>query len=336
VQSWQCAKLRQRCSACRSSRDTSIAPRTALWNNDGMDRRHFLTLVASAAAGLAARARAAPAKENAMRTRKIPRSGEPIPVIGLGTWQTFDVGGSSAERAPLAEVLRRFVASGGRVIDSSPMYGRAEAVVGDLVAAGQYSVFLATKVWTSGLSAGKEQIRESMRRLRSERLDLLQVHNLLDWQTHLPVMRALREQDKIRYLGITHYTLGAFAEMERLLRSEQLDFVQLPYSLHVRAAEARLLPAAAETGTAVLVMRPFEEGALFDKVKGRAVPAWAAERGFSSWAQLFLGFILAHPAVTCVLPATSKPHHLAENVRAGTGPELDAELRKRLLAELGS
>lgn len=149
-------------------------------------------------------------------------------------------------------------------------------------------------------------------------------------------MRALREAGQLRYLGITHYSLGSFAEIERLMRTEKLDFVQLPYSLNVRAAEARLLPSAADTGTAVLVMRPFEEGALFSRVKGKAVPAWASERGFSSWAQLFLAFILAHPAVTCVLPATAKPHHLSENVRAGMGLELDAELRKKLVAELAS
>jgi aryl-alcohol dehydrogenase-like predicted oxidoreductase len=301
-----------------------------------MDRRRFLTLAAGGAAALAASVRTVrAAKDSPMRTRKIPRSGEAIPVVGLGTWQTFDVGSSSAERAPLAEVLRLFFAAGGRVIDSSPMYGRSEAVAGDLVAAGKHPAFFATKVWTTGLAAGKQQIAESMRLLRSERLDLLQVHNLLDLETHLPAMRALREGGKVRYLGITHYQLGAFDEMEQLLRTEKLDFVQLPYSVNVRQAEKRLLPAAADMGTAVLVMRPFEEGALFARVKGKAVPAWATERGFASWAQLFLAFILAHPAVTCVLPATSKPHHLAQNVTAGSGPELDRELCAKLLAALG-
>jgi aryl-alcohol dehydrogenase-like predicted oxidoreductase len=299
-----------------------------------MDRRDFLRLAAAAAAVAGMAPSAAAAKESPMRTRKIPRSGEPIPVIGLGTWQTFDVGNSRAERAPLVEVLRRFFAAGGRVIDSSPMYGRSEAVAGDLVAQGKHPAFFATKVWTSGARAGRAQIAESLRLLRTPRLDLLQIHNLLDWQTHLPILRELREQGTVRYLGITHYSLGAFDEMERLLRSERLDFVQVPYSLQVRAAEARLLPAAADTGTAVLVMRPFEEGALFARVKGRAVPTWAAERGFASWAELFLAFILAHPAVTCVLPATGKPDHLSQNVRAGSGPELDAELQGKLRAEL--
>ena len=269
-----------------------------------------------------------------MRTRIIARTGERIPVIGLGTWQTFDVGSGKKEREPLAEVLRLFFAAGGRVIDSSPMYGRSESVAGDLIAAAKHHAFVATKVWTSGLDAGKAQIATSMKRLRSDPLDLLQVHNLLDYDTHLATLRALRERKKVRYLGITHYTLGAFAEMERILRRDALDFIQLPYSLNVRAAEQRLLPAAADTGTAVLVMRPFEEGALFARVKGKPVPAWASERGFASWAQLFLAFILAHPAVTCVLPATAKPHHLSENVSAGNGPELDADSRKKLIAEM--
>jgi aryl-alcohol dehydrogenase-like predicted oxidoreductase len=269
-----------------------------------------------------------------MRTRKIPSTGEELPVVGMGTWQTFDVGTASSDREPLAEVLRRFFAAGGRVIDSSPMYGRAESVVGELVAAGKHPAFLATKVWTRGRDAGEAQMRESLQRLQTERLDLVQIHNLVDWKTHLPVMRAWRDEGRIRYLGITHYSLGSLDELARILRAEPLDFVQLPYSAGVREAEAELLPAAVDTGTAVLVMRPFEEGELFVRVKGKAVPAWATERGFESWAQLFLEFILAHPAVTCVIPATSKPHHLDQNMRAGCGPELDAELRKRLLAEL--
>jgi aryl-alcohol dehydrogenase-like predicted oxidoreductase len=270
-----------------------------------------------------------------MRTRKIPRTGEEIPVVGLGTWQTFDVGPASSEREPLAEVLRRFFAAGGRVIDSSPMYGRAESVVGDLVVEGKHPAFLATKVWTRGRDAGRAQMEESMRRLRAEPLALMQVHNLVDWKAHLPMMRAWRDEGRIRYLGITHYSLDSLEEMARILRVEPLDFVQLPYSAGVREAEAELLPVAADTGTAVLVMRPFEEGELFARVKGKPVPAWASERGFESWAQLFLEFILAHPAVTCVIPATSKPSHLDQNMRAGCGPELDEALRRRLLAELG-
>jgi aryl-alcohol dehydrogenase-like predicted oxidoreductase len=297
-------------------------------------RRAFVQLTAAAA--LVPRALAATEKPT-MQTRKIPATGEALPMIGLGTWQTFDVGDDRAARAPLAEVLRRFLAAGGRAIDSSPMYGRAEAVTGDLVdsigAAGQ--PFLATKVWVTGKQAGREEIERSFARLRTKKLDLLQVHNLLDVATHLPYLRELKQAGRVRYVGITHYAHGAFDEMERLLRREKLDFVQLPYNLADRTAEARLLPAAAETGTAVLVMRPFEEGALFKKVKGKPLPAWAADLDATSWAQIFLKFILAHPAVTCPIPATSDPAHLADNVRAGQGRLPDAALRERMRRELG-
>jgi aryl-alcohol dehydrogenase-like predicted oxidoreductase len=271
-----------------------------------------------------------------MMTRKVPRTGEALPAVGLGTWQTFDVGASEAERAPCLEVLRAFLAAGGRAIDSSPMYGRAEAVTGELLAALPRAPrpFLATKVWTRGREAGEAQIRESMRRLRSDQLDLLQIHNLLDWEVHLPTLRALKARGAIRYVGITHYARSAFDEMEAILRKEKVDFVQLPYSAGSRDAEARLLPAAAETGTAVLVMRPFEEGELFRAVKGRPLPPWAADLGAASWAEVFLKFILSHPAVTAVLPATANPRHLAENVAAGRGPMPDAALRARMQRDL--
>ncbi len=271
-----------------------------------------------------------------MITRKIPRTGEALPVVGLGTWQTFDVGASEAERAPCLAVLGAFLAAGGRVVDSSPMYGRAEQVTGDLVAAlpGAPRPFLATKVWTRGREAGEAQIRESMRRMRADPLDLMQIHNLLDWEVHLPTLRALKARGTIRYLGITHYSRSAFDEMESILRKEKVDFVQLPYSAGNRDAEARLLPAAAGTGTAVLVMRPFEEGDLFRAVKGRPLPPWAADIGATAWSQVFLKFILSHPAVTAVLPATANPGHLAENVAAGRGPLPDEALRKRMERDL--
>jgi aryl-alcohol dehydrogenase-like predicted oxidoreductase len=272
-----------------------------------------------------------------MLVRKIPRSGEEIPAIGLGTWRTFDVGPSAEERAPRIEVLRRFLAAGGRVIDSSPMYGEAEAVVGDILAAlrPRPPPFLATKVWTRGRMAGEAQMRDSLRRFRVERLDLMQVHNLVDWQEHVPVMREWKAAGKLRYLGVTHYSESAFEEMERILRAEKIDFVQLPYSVATRAVEARLLPAAAETGTAVLVMRPFEEGELFEAVKGKPLPAWAKGIGASAWSEVFLKWILGHPTVTAVIPATAKPEHVSENVRAGFGALPDAALRKRIVKELG-
>jgi diketogulonate reductase-like aldo/keto reductase len=269
-----------------------------------------------------------------MNTRAMPRTREAIPTIGLGTWQAFDV--DAAGRAPLVAVVREFLAAGGRVIDSSPMYGRSEAVVGDVLAelGAIGAPFLATKVWTRGRREAVAQMAESRRRMRAERIDLMQIHNLLDWQTHLPVLREHKRAGSIRYLGVTHYAHSSFAELERLIRGEQLDFVQLPYNLADRAAEARLLPAAADTGTAVLVMRPFEEGALFRRVRGKPLPGCAAELGCTSWAQIFLKFILGHPAVTCPIPATSDPTHLADNLRAGFGPLPDPAQRRAMIAAL--
>jgi diketogulonate reductase-like aldo/keto reductase len=263
--------------------------------------------------------------------RAIPSSGERLPVVGLGTWQTFDAGAD--ERAPLRRVLDRFVALGGRVVDSSPMYGRAEAVVGDLAAelGLRPRLFLATKVWTSGREAGVAQMEASRRHFRAEVIDLMQVHNLVDWRTHLRTLREWKQAGRIRYLGVTHYTASAYGELERIMAGETLDFVQLNYSPAERDADRRLLPLAAERGIAVLVNRPFAEGALFRRVGGRALPPWAAELGCTSWAQLFLKWIVAHPAVTGVIPATSRPEHLEDNMRAGLEPLPDAAARERIL-----
>jgi diketogulonate reductase-like aldo/keto reductase len=264
--------------------------------------------------------------------RGIPSSGETIPAIGLGTWRTFDVGAGAAERGPLTEVLRRFVELGGRVIDSSPMYGAAESVVGDL--AGELDVgdrlFLATKVWTSGRQTGVAQMEASRRRLRARRVDLMQIHNLLDWRTHLRTLREDQQAGRIRYLGVTHYTAGAYDELERVLRRETLDFVQVNYSLGERDAERRILPLAHERGIAVLVNRPFSERGLFRRMGGQPLPAWAAEIGCESWAQVFLKWILAHPAVTCVIPATSRLQHLVDNMKAGLGALPDTAMRARI------
>jgi diketogulonate reductase-like aldo/keto reductase len=296
-----------------------------------LSRRALLSLMAAAAAQPAS-VRAAPA----MLERPIPSTGEKIPVVGVGTWRIFDVGASQGEREPLREVLQRFVGLGGRVIDSSPMYGSAEAVVGDLAAdLGIHdSLFLATKVWTSGREAGVVQMEQSLRRLRASRIDLMQVHNLVDWRTHLRTLRAWKEAGRIRYLGITHYTAGAYDELERVMRSEPLDFLQVNYSLGEREAERRVLPLARERGMAVLVNRPFQEGELFQKVRGQSLPSWAADFDCQSWAQLFLKWILTHPAVTCAIPGTGRPAHLIDNMTAGQGRLPDAATRERLVALL--
>jgi diketogulonate reductase-like aldo/keto reductase len=293
-----------------------------------LSRRAFLALMAAAAAaGGAISAAGLPI------VRAIPASKETLPVIGLGTWQTFDVG-AGAERQPLRRVLQRFVELGGRVVDSSPMYGRAESVVGDLAAelGLRDKLFVATKVWTSGREAGIAQMDESLRRLRAARLDLMQVHNLVDWRTHVRTLGEWKRAGRVRYLGVTHYTAGAYGELEQVMKSEPLDFVQLNYSLLEREAERRLLPLAADRGIAVLVNRPFAEGALFRRVRGQTLPPWAAEIGCGSWAPLFLKWIVAHPAVTCVIPATSRPEHLEDNMQAGTGALPDAAVRDRIAA----
>ncbi len=271
-----------------------------------------------------------------MHTRPIPATNEALPVIGCGTWRTFDVGTSSTEHAKLTEVLRILFDAGGSVIDSSPMYGTSEEVVGDLLASmnARAKAFLATKVWTTGEAAGVAQMRQSMQRLRTDRIDLMQVHNLVDWRTQLRTLRAWKAEGRIRYLGVTHYTPSAYDALEAVLRSERLDFVQLNYALDDREAEERLLPLAAERGIAVLVNQPLGRGGLIGRLGRRPLPAWAAEIGCASWAQILLKFVLANPAVTCVIPGTSRPEHMAENVAAGSGNYPDAGTRARMIAAL--
>jgi diketogulonate reductase-like aldo/keto reductase len=269
----------------------------------------------------------------AMTTRRVPSSGEAMPVIGLGTSQVFDVGGDAASRQKLREVLRLMLEGGGKIIDTSPMYGRAEAVTGDLVAetAARPRVFLATKVWTSGKEAGIAQMRRSAQLLKSDVIDLIQIHNLLDWRTQLGTLRAMKAEGKIRYIGITHYTTGALAELASILTSEPgIDFVQCAYSLGTREAETALLPIAASRGVAVIVNRPFEDGSLFRRVRGRALPEWAAEFDCTSWAQFFLKYIIAEPAVTCAIPATANPEHMEDDLKAGFGRLPDAKQREQI------
>jgi len=303
-------------------------------------RRRVLKLIGGMAALLAMpepgpAAAAAPAE---MLKRPIPRSGELLPAVGLGTWQTFDVGADDQARAELKEVLRQLVALGGSVVDSSPMYGESERVVGDLSAALgiRDRLFLATKVWTSGREAGIRQMEASFRLMRAARIDLMQVHNLLDLGTHLRTLREWKAAGKIRYLGITHYHSGAYAELERLVKTREYDFVQFNYSMDEREAEARLLPLCADSGTAVLVNRPFSQAGLFGKVRGRPLPPWAKDFDCASWAQFFLKYILAHPAVTCVIPGTRRVAHLKDNLQAGAGRLPDAAMRQRMVGYLQS
>lgn len=296
-------------------------------------RRTALKQLATIGVLAVSTARSARAASTSLSSRKIPKSGELLPAVGLGTYRAFDVGGSGVERAPLAEVLRLFVAAGGTVVDSSPMYGRAEGVIGDLAAelGLTKSLFLATKVWTTGREAGVKQMEDSFRLLRTDRIDLMQVHNLLDLGAHLRTLREWKAAGKIRYLGITHYHEGAYRELDQLLRGGDYDFVQLNYSIGERAAEQTILPLAAERGVAVIANRPFAQGNLFSRVREAPLPAWAADFDCTSWAQFFLKYILAHPAVTCVIPATSKPKHLLDNMAAGTGRLPDEAARRRMV-----
>jgi len=261
--------------------------------------------------------------------KKIPSTGETLPVVGVGTWQTFDVGADAAARKPLREVLKLL---DGNMVESSPMYGASESVAGELIAELKMRerLFVATKVWTSGRAEGVRQIEESFRRLRVERMDLLQVHNLADVSTQTETLKELKNKGKVRYIGITHYTASAYYEVERWLKSGQYDFLQINYSLGEQQAEERLLPLAREMKVAVIANRPFGEGALFRKTKGKALPAWAAEIGVQSWAQYFLKWIVSHPAVTCAIPGTGNPQHMRDNLGAGQGALPDAAMRRKM------
>ena len=267
-----------------------------------------------------------------MHSREIPKTKEQIPVIGMGTWRTFDIASDRA-RKPLADVVRRFSELGGRLIDTSPMYGKAEEVAGEMRAHIR-EPFIATKVWTRGREAGIEQMKRSKTLLRSAQIDLIQIHNLVDWQTHLLTLRNWKANGLIRYIGITHYQTGAFAQLAEIMSSEDIDFVQLPMSVELPDAEERLLPLAQSRGVAVLVNRPFEEGALLRRVRNKPLPEWAAEFDGRSWSELFLRYIVSHPAVTCVIPATSSVKHLEENMRAGEGRMLSMSERQRLRKRL--
>jgi len=268
--------------------------------------------------------------------RRIPRTGEPLPPVGLGTWQVFDVAGDGVALGQARETLEAFAERGGCVVDSSPMYGSAESVTGQLAAelGPRARLFPATKVWTTGKRAGVLQMEESMRRLRAARLDLMQVHNLVDAATHLDTLQEWKAAGRVRYVGITHYHAGAHAELERYLERRPVDFIQVNYSLAEPDADRRLLQAATDHDVAVIVNRPFAAGAMFRQVRGKSLPDWARDIACASWAQVFLKWILSQPAVTCVIPATRSPAHVRDNLAAASLPLPDASMRRRIARSL--
>ena len=273
-------------------------------------------------------------QDKTMLTRRILSSAdEMLPVVGLGTWIQFDVGASETERQPLMEVLKSMAEHSGKVIDSSPMYGNSEEVVGDLTTATALAdkFFYATKVWTNGEQEGIQQMQTSLRKMRRTKMDLMQIHNLVDWQNHLKTLKKWKEEGKIRYIGITHYTVSAHEQLEKIVKTEKIDFAQFNYSIRVRNAENSLLKTAQDNGVSVIINEPFEKGSLFSAVKGKTLPDWAADYDIKSWAQFFLKYILSNTAVTCVIPGTSNPKHLADNMGAGYGKLPDEAGRKKIL-----
>jgi diketogulonate reductase-like aldo/keto reductase len=288
--------------------------------------------VIAAAAALTTAPYVAMAEERKMIARPIPASGEPLPMIGLGTYQVFDVDSTRANIESRRAIVERLTGSGGSMIDTSPMYRRSEKVIGDVIENGspRDDLFLATKVWTDGEQSGVAQMQRSAELMQTDVVDLMQVHNLRDTEIHLKTIHAWQEEGRIRYNGLTHYNKGALEAMTRAMRRHKPDFIQINYSLGEREADQSLLPMAADMGVAVLINRPFQSGALFRAVSGEALPEWA--RDFSaSWGQFFLKFIISHPAVTCVIPATSKPHHMEDNLEAGFGVLPDNATREKMI-----
>lgn len=274
------------------------------------------------------------AADTRQRTREIPSSGEAIPIMGLGTYRTFDVPMSAtAELEALREVTQRFVERGGEMIDSSPMYGRAEAVTGRLVSAlgAGDDVFYATKVWTRGQEAGMAQMDESFDKMRTGFIHLMQVHNLTDTATQIRSIRKLQDEGRVKYLGITHYTTGAFDELEAWMKKEKIDYIQFPYSIANRVAEDRLIPAARDLGVATIAHKNFERGSLFRRVGGGALPEWASELDCDTWGNFFLKYLMAEPGITNLIPATSDPEHLDDNMNAGLGRLPDRSMRARMV-----
>ncbi|MEQ9423053.1 MAG: aldo/keto reductase [Cyclobacteriaceae bacterium] len=298
-----------------------------------MQNRRIFLKTTGALVGCLACSVPAMAEEKIMK-RAIPSSGEKLPVVGLGTWQSFDVGENASNIDQLKEVLTLLISKGGSVVDSSPMYGNSENIVGRLSTELDLSdkLFMATKVWTSGKQSGVDQMNRSMDLMAKRPMDLMQIHNLQDWDTHLKTMQEWKEEGIIRYTGITHYTAGNFPKMEKIMKAHPIDFIQLNYSIGDRAAEKSILPLAKEKGIAVLVNRPYQGGSLFRRTRGKELPRWAADLGINSWGQYFLKYILANEAVTCVIPGTDKPHHMLDNLGAGLG-RLPSEKEQKMMVE---
>lgn len=278
-------------------------------------------------------AAAAPALASGVTRKSVGATGLSIPAIGMGSWRTFDVGADSALRAARADVLKAFFDHGGSLIDSSPMYGASQEVIGSGLArlGGAPSPFAADKVWTEGRDAGRRQIAASLKNWRLDRFDLLQVHNLVDWRAHLPILFEMKSQGQLRFVGITSYAGLRYDEMARIAETEPVDFIQITYNIADREAETELLPLAAERNIAVIANRPFREGALLERLNGVRLPPIAGEIGAHSWSQFLLKFIIAHPAVTAAIPATRRADHMIENMGALTGPLPDAAQRKEMI-----
>lgn len=300
-----------------------------MWN-----RRRALRMLAAAGACAALRPATAPAQQRAILTHPIPSTGEALPVVGLGSWITFNVGDDAVARDACADVMRKFVESGGRMIDSSPMYASSQDVIGYGLhkAALTGRIFSADKVWTSSGAQGREQIERSRQKWQVGRFDLVQVHNLLNWQEHLPTLFAMKGAGQVRYVGITTSEGRRHRDMEQLMRSHAIDFVQVTYNPVDREVEQRILPLARDRGIAVIVNRPFRQGALLRALARQPLPPWAAELDCTSWAQFVLKFIVSHPAVTCAIPATTSVAHVRENVNAAYGRLPDEALRLRMIA----
>ncbi len=303
-----------------------------------ISRRDMVKTLCAAGTSLVLPTRISFAEQAAAIERAIPSTGETLPAVGMGSSRTFDVSLDDTTRTQLGEVLQRFFDHGGALIDSSPMYGSAESVLGELLqdVKNEGALFAATKVWTDGKESGIQQMRQSMERMRVDRFDLMQIHNLRDWKIHLQTLKDWKEQEKIRYIGITTSNNRAHDELVGALEAERFDFVQFSYSIGNRESERRLLPMAKDRGIATLINRPFQRGQLFQKVKGRPLPDWVGEFDCVSWAQFFLKFVLSHPTVTCAIPATSKPRHMVDNMAASFGRLPDEAMRQRMIAYMDS